>query len=78
MVLMLLCVARSLAINLFLQPQDSVFDCVAQEGMLLIPGAGALEVGYVLLFHSWPHPVKNHLVHKVHSAATEILVQDTR
>ena len=45
--------------------------------MLLALVAGALEVGYVLFFHSWSLPVKNHLVHSVPSAATEILVQDT-
>lgn len=78
MVLMLLCVARSLAISLFFQPQDTVFDCVAKEGMLQTPVAGVVEMGYVLLFHSWPHPVKNHLDHNVLSAATEILAQDTR
>lgn len=60
------------------QPISSApIDCMAQEGILLAPVAGTLEVGYVLLFHSWPYPVKNHLVHNNHSAATEIMVQDT-
>lgn len=77
MVLMLVCVAKSLSINLFLQPQETFSDCTAQEEVLLAPVSGALEVGCVLLFHPWPYPMKNHLVHTAHSAATEITVQDT-
>jgi hypothetical protein len=73
---MLVYVARSLAINLFLQPQEPFFYCIEQEGMLLAPVTGPLEVGYVLLFHSWTHPVKNHLVHNGHSTTTEILAQN--